>query len=290
MICFGRPLKYLDILIQLEDKKLYKASTIADIPDWSHFSKEEERTERKRIRLAMGRLANSRDFPKFGDGTVSQPGQPPSSGWYGWRWKAAVIPMSISKTAKVSISKTEKASQEYIEVFAPDEQKLLPVSKDWTKEKLLNQKAVFFLKDVAEALIFDPRIIKHLATEITNEGKKPWQVVGAAQVFKHWMIRMATFSIWYRDSVFFNTKKPQWNGGRLLEETGMFLLNDVCARMPVSIQMIRAQVRKTHEKAQDKLGVWKDEKTGVYLVEMEPFSTWIREKWGDLIRYQGLQR
>ena len=85
----GRPLKYLYILYQLEDDKLYKPSTLADIPDWSGLTDEERKKKRTHVRLAMRRLAQSRDFPIFGDGRLSQPGQPPTPAWFGWRWRNA---------------------------------------------------------------------------------------------------------------------------------------------------------------------------------------------------------
>ena len=85
----GRPLKYHATLNKLKDDELYKPSTIADIPDWSHLSEEKRNRNRKRMRLALSRLAKASDFPLFGDGVLSQPGQPPAPAWYGWRWRNA---------------------------------------------------------------------------------------------------------------------------------------------------------------------------------------------------------
>ena len=175
-------------------------------------------------------------------------------------------------------------------VFAADEQKLLYVSGDWTTEDLLNQEAIFFLKDVAKALKINSQVVKRLAISLEAQGQASWPVIGATRVLGQWIVRMTVFSVWYRGSAFYRAKKPAqaWDGVRLLQEDGMFLLNDVCALMPVSSNMIRARIRKdTPNKTRCELGVWKDEETGLFLVEMELFAKWIRRIWGDLIPAQG---
>ena len=86
---FGRPIKNADLLETLDTDSLYKASTIAALADLNHLSEEEQRKEKKRIRMALGRLAKSRSFPPTGDGAIKEKGQPISPAWYGWRWKTA---------------------------------------------------------------------------------------------------------------------------------------------------------------------------------------------------------
>ena len=91
----GRPLKYKNILLQLQDHKLYSPATIAQFAEENQFFKSAEpqgqKLERQRIRIAMGRLSNSHRFPDEGDGQVKKPGQRPLPGWFGWRWKAVLV-------------------------------------------------------------------------------------------------------------------------------------------------------------------------------------------------------
>ena len=91
---FGRPIKYGYIIAKLEDDTLYSPATIARFAAenglLSSSDPETQAIERKRIRLALGRLASSREFPPFGDGTVNLKGQPPTPAWYGWRWRSAI--------------------------------------------------------------------------------------------------------------------------------------------------------------------------------------------------------
>ena len=171
------------------------------------------------------------------------------------------------------------------EIFAPDEQKLMNINKDWTRDELLNQEAIFFLKDVAKALCFDVLPLKSVAIRLANSGQDPWQTMGAARIFQHWVLRMTVFSVWYRNTILYKVRKPEknWDGRQMLQAKGIFLLKDVCAVMPLSSQQICAQIRKDPGNARSILGVWKDEQTGVYLAEMEILAAWIRETWGDLI-------
>ncbi len=86
-------MKYDNLIKALEDNKIYTPSTIAsfaDENDWVDvLDPEDRRLELQRIRIAMGRFSNSHGFPDNGDGMITVRGQPPTPGWYGWRWKSA---------------------------------------------------------------------------------------------------------------------------------------------------------------------------------------------------------
>lgn len=85
-------MKYDNLVKALEDNKIYTPSTIANFADENNWvdarDPEVRRLELQRIRIAMGRYSNNHGFPDDGDGTVTVRGQPPTPGWYGWRWKA----------------------------------------------------------------------------------------------------------------------------------------------------------------------------------------------------------
>ena len=90
----GRPMKYREILLHLEDDDLYTPAAIARFAAEADLIKESERALRKialqRIRVAMGRYSNNHLFPDEGDGMVTLRGQSPTPGWFGWRWKAEI--------------------------------------------------------------------------------------------------------------------------------------------------------------------------------------------------------
>ena len=92
----GRPMKYRDLLLSLEDDDIYTPSTIATLAknrgmfESAWDDPKGIRLEHQRIRITMGRFSNNNNFPDKGDGQVVVPGQPPIPGWFGWRWKAAI--------------------------------------------------------------------------------------------------------------------------------------------------------------------------------------------------------
>jgi hypothetical protein len=86
-------MKYDQLIRALEDNKIYTPSTIAVYAvetGWVDTrDPEQRRLEMLRVRVAMGRFSNNHAFPDNGDGMVNLPGQSPTPGWYGWRWKEA---------------------------------------------------------------------------------------------------------------------------------------------------------------------------------------------------------
>ncbi len=86
----GRPLKYRSLLLALETHELYTPAKVADFAIEHGFIPEEFEA-RQRVRIAMGRYTNNHGFPDEGDGLVSSPGQAPTPGWFGWRYRQTVL-------------------------------------------------------------------------------------------------------------------------------------------------------------------------------------------------------
>ncbi len=91
----GRPMKYREILLRLEDHDLYTPATIARFAETLGLVEGSEKADRRlllqRIRITLCRFSNYHNFPDEGDGMITLRGQAPTPGWFGWRWKAALI-------------------------------------------------------------------------------------------------------------------------------------------------------------------------------------------------------
>ncbi len=86
----GRPMKYRDLLLALETHELYTPAKVADFAVERGFIPEDF-VARQRVRIAMGRYTNNHRFPDEGDGLVSSPGQAPTPGWFGWRYRQTAM-------------------------------------------------------------------------------------------------------------------------------------------------------------------------------------------------------
>ena len=71
---------------------------------------------------------------------------------------------------------------------------------------------------------------------------------------------------------------PQWTGNDLLAQTGTFMLTDACELIPFKQEHILAQVLE-NPRAKDDFGVWRDEQTKRWLVDMGLFKVWIISVW-----------
>jgi hypothetical protein len=88
-------MKYKYILYELEEHELYTPASIAIFAEENSLlrsrGKDAQRSEKNRIRIAMGRFSNNHEFPDEGDGIVFVKGKAPNPGWFGWRWREAII-------------------------------------------------------------------------------------------------------------------------------------------------------------------------------------------------------
>jgi len=90
----GRPMKYRSIIEKLEADLLYTPASIAAFAEEANLLESTDpnrlKLAKQRIRIALGRFSNNRQFPDEGDGMVTLRGQAPTPGWFGWRWQAAI--------------------------------------------------------------------------------------------------------------------------------------------------------------------------------------------------------
>ena len=88
-------MKYRSILELLEENELYSPASVAMFAEKHNLLQatdpKDRRKEKNRIRIAMGRFSNNHHFPDSGDGMVLVKGQAPTPGWFGRRWKEAII-------------------------------------------------------------------------------------------------------------------------------------------------------------------------------------------------------
>ena len=94
----GRPMKYKEIIMLLDNNELYTPASIAAFAEKIGFVRggdnKARRLDKQRIRISLGRFSNNHEFPDEGDGMVLLWGQAPTPGWFGWRWKEAAAPKS----------------------------------------------------------------------------------------------------------------------------------------------------------------------------------------------------
>jgi hypothetical protein len=91
----GRPMKYKYILYELDEHTAYTPASIALFAEENGLlrsrGRDAQRIEKNRIRIAMGRFSNNHGFPDEGDSIVFVRGRAPCPGWFGWRWREAII-------------------------------------------------------------------------------------------------------------------------------------------------------------------------------------------------------
>ena len=90
----GRPLKYKELIYDLDDDIIYSPARIANHAQESGYilslDHDVIRLQKQRIRIALARLSSYRGFPENGDGLVTLPGQATTVGWLGSRWKQSM--------------------------------------------------------------------------------------------------------------------------------------------------------------------------------------------------------
>ena len=70
-----------------------------------------------------------------------------------------------------------------------------------------------------------------------------------------------------------------WDGNDLIQQKGLYFLRDVTALLPFTGNQMRYRVQKDPHKARTEAGLFKDEETGHYVVDMERFGPWITQLW-----------
>lgn len=171
---------------------------------------------------------------------------------------------------------------EGVAIFEQDEMIVPKLDKSWSREDLLNQEGLFFFKDIAKLLQLEATTIKGLVDTCIAAGQDPWLVVGVRKVWNHWLIRMKTFAPVYRSELQprYQVVAKHWDGNTLLRQQGVFLLTDVCRKIPFTAGQLRHQVRQNPD-AESEFGIWKDTEMGVFLVRMDRFAPWLQRLWAD---------
>ena len=164
-------------------------------------------------------------------------------------------------------------------IFAKDELELMKVDPDWSTERLLDKKAIFYLKDVCKKLRISSIQLKQKAQRLMESGVSPWEEMGIQQIWTHWMVRMTVFAPYLRRNMQeVRSVDPKWDGNVLLGQKGIFYLVDVCKYIPFTANQIRYHAHRNPD-SRAKYGVWKDEYLNAFLVDMQPFSRWIKDLW-----------
>lgn len=164
-------------------------------------------------------------------------------------------------------------------IFAPDELELRTVDPNWTEEDLLKQKGIFFLKDLVLPLRLDPVRLGKLAKRLQGKGGNPWEVMGLRKVWAHWIVKMIKFGPYYLEHLKlpFAQLPEEWTANDLVapNRTGIFLLTDICKKIPFSANQMRYQAKR-NPKSKEEMGIWKDERLNLFLVNLAVFGPWLR--------------
>ena len=78
--------------------------------------------------------------------------------------------------------------------FDDDEQDRSGVDSNWTREDLLKQEGIFFLKDIVSLLDLNPAEVKRKARELEGRGKSAWEAMGIRKIWSCWIVRMRVFA------------------------------------------------------------------------------------------------
>ena len=139
---------------------------------------------------------------------------------------------------------------------------------------LLPDEGIFRLNHCDEKLPLSGFKLKRLASELAS----PWTQMGIAFFKNEWLVHMPTFKTWYARQVLLIRHVPtSWDANYMLQQDGVFYLQEVCSKLPFKNSQIRHQVRR--QQNLHVIGVWKEATVGFYLVEMPRFSAWVRQLW-----------
>lgn len=154
------------------------------------------------------------------------------------------------------------------------------VDPEWTIDDLLAEDGIFFLKDIVGLLGVPGLKIKKHAKALTKEGKNAYALMGARKVWNHWIVRMTTFAPYFVVNLkpLTSPVKEEWDGNTLLKQKGIYLLTDVCEKLPFTTHQLRYQAKKLSDPKKE-IGIWKDEDLSVFVVDMSVFSKWVMKLW-----------
>lgn len=183
-------------------------------------------------------------------------------------------------TSNIKQENEGKPSPVVEKIFEEDEMVLVKVDKGWQDHVLLEQKGIFFLKDIVKLLGLESTKVIKKARELESQNVDTWQVMGVRKVWNHWAVRMTVFAPYYEKHLRSRVKPVDktWDSNVLLNQKGLFLLSEVCQLIPFSTYQIRYQA-KQNDNAEKEYGIWKDTNINRFVVDMEIFAAWIRNLW-----------
>lgn len=164
-------------------------------------------------------------------------------------------------------------------IFEDDEMAFGKVDPEWNADELLDQKCIFYLKDICPLLEIKAETVKKRATELEQQGVDIWNDLGLRRLWTHWIVRMQTFKPYYQSQLQprIRTIQPEWDINALLRAKGTFLLTGVCRVVPITPNQMRYRAR-TVPNSRQTIGVWKDDDLNAYLVDMEHFAAWLHKE------------
>lgn len=153
-----------------------------------------------------------------------------------------------------------------------NQQNLLNITADWSKERLLKARGLIALSDASRVLGFQPSSVKRAAKKSRAVGKE----TGVFKIKNRYVVRIEQFAAFYQDHLLprFIPVSTDWDRETLLAQDGTFRLSEVCRRLPFSAELLRAEARRLKD-ARGVMGVYKDPALRTYLVEMPVFKRWI---------------
>ena len=154
------------------------------------------------------------------------------------------------------------------------------VDRSWTADVLLRQRGLFYLKDVVPVLGLNHGILIWQKNHLISIGQNPTEVMGLNMLLSRWYVCMPLFEIYLRESRGFEIKAVDltWELDELLGQQGVFRLNEVVKILPLTVSPIHTRARENAD-ARAEFGVWRDTQEKTYLVDIEPFSEWVRATW-----------
>jgi hypothetical protein len=168
-----------------------------------------------------------------------------------------------------------------MKIFDSDEMKLSVVDPAWTVDEMLAEDGIFFLKDVGAKLGIATLEFKNHARRLQSSGQNSWEVMGIRKTWTHWQVRMSVFRSYFQQwwkSPSVAQFDESWDANTLLNQTGVYLLSDICRKIPFTGRQIRYQMQKL-EDPKGSMGVWKDDGAKQYLVDMRVFGPYIKQVW-----------
>jgi len=165
--------------------------------------------------------------------------------------------------------------QRGVRAYMADEMIRGKVDPSWGKDELLCQQGVFSLTDIKKPLRISPLLFSKHHKAILDNGENPYDLMGAANLWGHWYVRMTVFSNYFRKHFekSYKTVNDSWSVEDLLSQSGDFRAVDVARLLSRHILFLRYWGRKEGD---ENPGIWKS-KDGL-LVRMESFSVWYKER------------